>query len=168
MTESHAAKPIRAGIYPSLDRAEQAVRELLDAGFRKEQITVVCSDKSREEHFGSLQHDDAVDETSSGGEAKAGLLGGALGGLVSLAGVATAGGVGIVAVGPVLAGGMAGTLVALLIGRGVEDELARFYDQAVTKGNLLVAVEDDSGNRLQQAEAILRDAGAEPVELEKE
>jgi hypothetical protein len=52
--------------------------------------------------------------------------------------------------------------------RGVERELANFYDQAITAGKILVAV--DTGDppdlpRLNQAEKVLQEAGAEPIAL---
>jgi len=171
MPSSTHQKPIRAGVFADVEKAETAVRRLLDSGFQKDQITVICSDESKERHFGPFRHEDGIDHVDQPAAAKTGALGGLLGGLISLAGVATTGGVGIVAVGPVLGGSVAGTLVGLFIGRGVEDELARFYDQAVTKGNLLVAVEihdpDHHEDRLKEAARILREAGCEPFALEE-
>jgi hypothetical protein len=55
--------------------------------------------------------------------------------------------------------------------RGEEGALADYYDQALTHGDLLVAVEDNApGNqqRLQKAERILEAAGAPPFELKHE
>jgi hypothetical protein len=166
-------KPIRAGIFPTVDEADTAVRNLVHAGIPKEYISVVCSDESRERHFGTLAHSrEGVSNTDKSILLESGLIGGMLGGLVSLVGIATTGGLGILAVGPIVAGGVAGTLYGLFVGRGVEDELARFYDQAVTKGNILVAVEDEgegeeSAQRLAEAARILRESGAEPFALDE-
>ena len=52
--------------------------------------------------------------------------------------------------------------------RGLEEELANYYDQAVVDGKILVAAEahgDGAEARLTQAEQVLRAAGAEPVAL---
>jgi hypothetical protein len=52
--------------------------------------------------------------------------------------------------------------------RGVEKELANFYQQAVLNGQILVAAEDhshDGGHRLATAASILADAGAQPLPL---
>lgn len=171
MSTSTENRPIRAGVFVSMDHAENAVRQLLNAGFQKDQITVICSDKSKERHFGSLHHHDGLTEVDHPGTAKSGIVGGLLGGLMTLAGVATTGGLGIVAVGPVLGGSIAGTLLGIFVGRGVEDELARFYDQAVTKGNLLVAVEvddpDNHADQLAKAAKLLKESGAEPFALDE-
>ncbi len=100
------------------------------------------------------------------------MIGGVLGALVSLAGVATTGGMGIVAIGPIFAGGVWGTLVGIFVGSGVENELARFYDQSVTKGNILVAVDiHDEDNRkagrLTQAAHILEESGGSAFGVER-
>lgn len=170
-SQSQTKPPIRAGVFTNVERAETAVRALLDAGFEKDQITVLCSDESRERHFGSMgQHDD-IAESDQPATVKSGIAGGLLGGLISLAGVAATGGLGIVAVGPVLGGGIAGSLIGYFIGHGVEDELARFYDQAVAKGNLLVAVHvddpDAQAGELQKAAQVLKQSGCEPFALDE-
>jgi hypothetical protein len=159
---------IAAGVFSNVSHADQAVRNLLNAGFTTEQITVICSDEARQRHFRAFEQEKRLEDTAVGDPLKGGLIGGALGGLVSLAGIVATGGVGIVAVGPLLGGGIAGSLLGLLAGQGVENEKARFYDQAVAKGQILVAVEDKtdlSDTRLAQAEALLAKAGAEPIEL---
>jgi hypothetical protein len=74
------------------------------------------------------------------------------------------------AAGPISAwaGGVAGGLVGAMMTRGVEKELANFYQQAVMKGQILVAAEDHSPNNeraLQKAASILADAGAMPLAL---
>lgn len=75
-------------------------------------------------------------------------------------------------VGPLLAaatgGGLAGGFVGAMMTRGFEPEIANFYDQALSKGQYLVAVEDEAeGPHLDSAEAILRRAGATPMAMRK-
>ena len=55
--------------------------------------------------------------------------------------------------------------------RGVEKELANFYQQAVLEGRILVAAEAtglDAARKLAQAARILLQAGAQPLPLDKE
>ncbi len=170
MSTSIHQEPIRAGIFTTVESADRAVAHLLDAGFQKEEITVICSDESKEQHFGSLRQREGISKTDQQGVGKSGVIGGMLGALVSLAGVATTGGLGIVAIGPIFAGGLTGTLLGIFVGSGVENELARFYDQAVTQGNILVAVDlpdEDAqkAGRLKQAARILEESGASPLPL---
>ncbi len=170
MSSSTQQKPIRAGVFSTVELADRAVENLMAAGFEVDQITVICSDKIKEQHFGSLRQREGIAETQQDGVLKSGVAGGVLGALVSLAGVAATGGVGILAVGPILAGGVTGTLAGIFIGRGVENELARFYDQAVAKGNILVAVEiesdhEDQAELLAKAARIISESGAKPLGL---
>ena len=74
------------------------------------------------------------------------------------------------AAGPITAwaGGVAGGLVGAMMTRGVEKELANFYQQAVVSGQILVAAEDhgpDCQERLTTAAQILADAGAVPMPM---
>lgn len=174
MSQQTQLKPIRAGIFANVEGADLAIEELFEAGFRKEQISVVCSERGKEKHFGALRHDATGDVTTTDrpGIVKSGVVGGALGALVSAMGVVTTGGLGILAIGPILAGGVAGTLVGSLVGRGIEDEQARFYDQAVAKGDILVSVDvhedgPEQEQRLAEAARILTRCGADAIPLEE-
>jgi len=94
-----------------------------------------------------------------------------VGTLIGLGGT-TAAGLTILGIGPLLAGGaVAGGLIGAMETRGHEGALADFYDQALTRGKLLVAVEDegtDHAARLARADQIFRQAGAAPIPLESE
>ena len=47
--------------------------------------------------------------------------------------------------------------------RGVKPDVADFYDQALRKGSILVAVEHEDPGMLDRAEAIFHEAGVETV-----
>jgi hypothetical protein len=64
--------------------------------------------------------------------------------------------------------GVAGGLVGAMMTRGVEKELANYYQQAVLDGMILVAVDSTIPDREQQlttAAHIFLSAGAKPIEL---
>lgn len=162
-------RPIRVGIFATVPAAERAVQGLLAAGFTTEQVTVVCSDPQKERNFEQFHHQDPAGTSTPAKAVAGGAIGAALGGLTILAGAAT-GGAALLAAGGAVAwtGGVLGGLIGAMMSRGVEKELANYYDQEVQRGNLLVAVEDhgkDASHRLFQAEQILADAGAEPMPL---
>jgi hypothetical protein len=162
-------QPIRVGIFATVPAAERAVNALLSAGFRTDEITVVCSDPQKERNFEQFHHQDPAGTTTPAKAVAGGAIGAALGGLTILAGAAT-GGAALLAAGGAVAwtGGVLGGLIGAMMSRGVERELANYYDQEVQRGNLLVAVEDHSENskqRLHEAEQILADSGAEPMPL---
>jgi hypothetical protein len=168
-SRSSDVKPFRAGVFSNVKSAERAIRGLLDSSFTKDQITVLCSDEARERHFREFEHEhpagsDAVQAASTGS-----LIGATLGGLTT-AGLATAAGVSVLFAGPsfLIGGAVAGGLIGAMTTRGEERSIADYYDQAVTRGRILVAVEDHSpenADRLATAERIFKEAGAEPVPL---
>ncbi|MGH7202692.1 MAG: hypothetical protein ACREJB_18950 [Planctomycetaceae bacterium] len=165
--EAMTDKPIRAGVFDTVERADQAIRGLMDAGFTTKQITVICTDRSKERHFKNIEHEEPAGRLTSDALSAGGGAGLAVGGFVAL-GIVTAGGLPIVAAGALIGIGITGTLVALFTTRGFEKELADFYDQAVEEGRILIAVEDHekgNANRLARAERVFADAGANPLAL---
>jgi hypothetical protein len=171
-TPSTAHLPLRVGVFDSYRKADRVVRRLLDAGFTKDHITVVCPHCEPEEFEGVSTSEPAGAHTPAAAVG-GGAIGAVLGGLVALAGTAAAtGGLALFAVGPLVlgagGGAVAGGLVGAMMTRGVEKEVANFYDQALRKGQVLVAVEEegpDAAGRLALAEEIFANAGTDPMPL---
>ena len=165
------SKPVRAAIFGDIRSADEAVFNLIGAGFTKDQITVITSDETRERYFKDLQHQDPAGAHTPGAAATGGAIGATLGGLTAAVGIAATGGAALAVAGAFTAmWGMAvaGGLIGALTTRGIEKEVADFYDQAVSQGRILVAVEDHSNRmeeRLDEAERIFQEAGAEPITL---
>jgi hypothetical protein len=163
-------RPIRAGVFSSVGRADEVVMHLMDAGFTSEHISVLCSDPVRERHFRRFEHQKPAGTYTPAAAAVGTAVGAAVGGLVAVAGLVTTGGIAVLAAGALAtwAGGVVGGLIGAMMTRGVEHELANYYDQALTAGKILVAVEDRGPNhdrRLDEAEKILAEGGAEPMPL---
>lgn len=168
MTVHDPRKPIRAAIFSRLPEADRAVHRLLESGFTKDQITVICSDEAIEEHFKEFEHQKQAGAETGTGVAAGGAIGATLGGFGALVGLTATGGVGLVVAGGLLTAGIAGPFIGAMMTRGLEKEMADFYDQAVARGKILVGVEDHSERRhdaLLIAEKIFREEGAEPFEL---
>jgi hypothetical protein len=51
MPQQITDKPVRAELYDTVVQAERAVQNLIAAGFTKEEIGVVCSEKHKERFF---------------------------------------------------------------------------------------------------------------------
>jgi hypothetical protein len=168
-----AERPLRVGIFTTVEQADRAVAGLLAAGFTKDHISVVCSDRVKEKHFSEFEHQDPAGAHTPLAAATGSAIGALVGGLATAAAIAATGGLGIFIAGPLMAGSAgAGAVVGGLVGamttRGIEKELANYYDQAVTKGKILVAAEahrEREADMLKRAEVILREAGSEPVKL---
>jgi hypothetical protein len=162
-------RPIRVGIFSSLAEVDAVVSELLAAGFAKENITVVCSEEAVKKHFAQFEHQDPAGTYTPAAIVTGGIFGATLGGLATIAGLAT-GGVTLLMAGglAIWTGGVVGGLVGAMMTRGVEKELANFYNQAVTNGKILVAAEQEDISHhamLEKADAIFARHGVHPVEL---
>lgn len=161
---------VEVGVFQSLNAADAAVAELVEAGFPKASITVICPTCSVQHFEGTHQQEPAGSHTPKA-IATGGAIGVLLGGLTAAAITAT-GGLALLVVGPLLggaaAGGVVGSLIGAMMTRGLEPEVADFYDQALQKGQILVAVEAPDGSALEQtALAIFERRGSEAVQLRK-
>ncbi len=159
-----------AGVFSNLRAADLAVRRLLEAGFTTEQITVICSDEAKERHFREFEHEEPAGEHADRGVAAGVTIGAVAGGLTAIAVGAASGAVPLVIAGAAgLSGGSAlGGFVGAMLTRGREKEPANFYDQALRRGEILVAVEDRSERaqaNLARAAQVLAECQADPVSL---
>lgn len=164
--------PIRVGIFDSIANADEAVAELLAAGFDKKQITVICSEHSVQRHFQEFERQDKAGSHTPAAALTGGACGAGLAavGAVALASIATMGGAALLAAGGIaLWGGAAvGGLVGAMMTRGFEKELANYYDQAVQDGKILVAAEEENAQRngqLAKASEVFARLGTEPLPL---
>src|SRR5438552_2115528 len=129
--------PLRVGVFSTLDHAKHAVNRLLAAGFTKEQITVICSDETRQRAFREFEHQDPAGSHTPANAGAGAAVGATLGGLTTLVGgLALGNGAVAFAMGGLGAwfGGIVGGLVGAMMTRGIEKELANYYDQAVVEG----------------------------------
>lgn len=170
---STSEKPIRAAIFTEIAETDSAVKRLLEAGFTTAEITVICSDDTKERYFRQYEHQDQAGRNVPVAAGIGGAVGMTLFGLTAVtAGLVTGGAAFVVAGGTGMwTGTVVGGLVGAMMTRGFEREVANFYDQAVITGDILVAVEPHGGtheenhDRLLTAESIFREAGAKPLPL---
>ncbi|MBY0395775.1 MAG: hypothetical protein K2X91_04795 [Thermoleophilia bacterium] len=153
-------------MFENRDQASDALLALIEDGFPRDQIGVVMKD----DQAGST----AAGEMLESPEAKGALTGAVTGlGLGALAGLGVLSGV-IPVIGPAIAAGTLGVLVSnaaagagiaglvgALIGAGVPDEEARYYESEFEAGRLIMTVE--AGTRGREAATILHDHGAYDV-----
>lgn len=171
MNEAQIENPcLEVGVFDSVDDARQAVRGLLSAGFTREEITVICSDETKERYFREFEHQEPAGTFTPTATVVGGTIGAALGGLAVIASAAATGSLALWAAGPITAwaGAVGGGLVGAMMTRGVEKELANFYQQAVVDGQILVAAEVPppcDQRRLATAAQVIEAAGAQAVPL---
>jgi hypothetical protein len=165
--------PVRVGVFNYLGDADIAVDRLVRAGFDKQHITVICPTCSVDK-FADVHREQPAGGHTPAAAAGGGAIGGLLGGLVALAGITATGGLSLLAIGPLVlgagGGAVAGGFIGAMLTRGMEDQAANFYDQALQKGQILVAVESsspDSEARLEEADQIFAELGSEHLALPK-
>jgi len=154
------------GVFSDYPSADKAVADLHKAGFREDQIGFV----GRHETAETVVKDKTTEEgeTYAGEGALTGVLAGA--GLGALAGLGILAGV-IPVVGPAIAAGTLGVIlsnvaggaavagvVGALIGAGIPEEEAEYYNKEFEAGRAIVSV--TANGRADEATAILRRHGA--------
>jgi uncharacterized protein (TIGR02271 family) len=150
------------GVFADRDAARKAVAELKRVGFREDQLGLAAPGEGHEPAPDQATHSKAAEGLGIGAAAGAGV--GALWAL----GILT---LGIPGIGPVVAGGAlmsllssaaggaaAGALAGGLIGLGIPEEDAAYYENEFKAGRTLVTVA--AGRRRSEAQAILRRFGA--------
>ena len=150
------------GVFETRARADQAVAELKRAGFDDDDIGMVHRDSE-----GKTVKTGAADDTHAGEGAAIGAAAGA--GAMALGSLAISLGV-IPVIGPILAvgplaaalisaagGAAAGGLGGALIGWGIPEEDASYYENEVKAGRFMVTVE--AKDRVTEAQAVLRRGG---------
>ncbi len=166
------------GAFPNRNDIEYALRELRDAGFDMNKVSVIARNNDTgdvagvetQEHVGNK-----ADEGAATGALTGGLFGGITGLLVGLGSLAIPG------VGPImLAGEIAttlattlagagigaatGGLLGALVGLGIPEERAKVYNQRVERGDYLLIL-DGTEAEINRAEAIVRNRGIEEFEI---
>jgi len=162
-------RPVRVGVFSDVEHADQAVAGLLQAGFSRDNLSVVCSDEVIRAHYEGIKTEEPAGAHTPLAVAAGGTLG-AIGGLALAAIGSAVGGPAFLAAGGLAfwTGGVVGGLVSAMMTRGMEASAAELYSQALTDNKILVAVEShetDAALTLAKAERILHDAGAEPLAL---
>lgn len=145
--------------------AEDAVDQLIAAGFFQEDISLLVTDTTRGTSFAITSGDKSQSYEATGAEA-----GGAFGAITALliaASIIPSGGLGLVAIGPLAAtfvglgaGGLAGGLVGALVGAGIPEHEAKVFEKDVRGGNILLAVACDNKDEVKLAEKTLKDTNA--------
>lgn len=136
---------IVSAIFDNTQDVENVVTELHQKGFTDQEISVVMTDKRKQE---LLQHVSAskLPEGVATGATVGGILGAIAAGLAAI-GTITLPGVGLLAAGPVVAalagagaGAAVGGLTGALVGWGIPEEEAKLYENQIKQGNVLISV----------------------------
>jgi uncharacterized protein (TIGR02271 family) len=152
------------GVYENHEKAERAVRDLVDAGFQRTDVSIVARGREDEPQgtttgttTGTSGEEHSRAGTGAATGAGIGAAIGGVGGLLAGLGLFAIPGFGpVIAAGPIAAaltgaglGAAAGGLVGVLVGLGIPKEEAEPYAEAVRRGGYLVivnaAADEDAG-----------------------
>jgi uncharacterized protein (TIGR02271 family) len=161
-------RSVAVGVFQDQERARDAIGALKDAGFSGDDISLLMPDRGQAREMAEETGTKAGEGAASGLVA-GGILGGLGGFLVGIGALAIPG------VGPFIAagalattlGGAAvgagiGAIAGALIGMGIPEDEAKYYEGEVRGGRTLLAVR--AGGRVDEADSILHDFGAYDVE----
>jgi len=160
------------GLFDNLQDAQQVVSDLVNAGFKRDNISLIANDAAKA-YAKHLNADAATtdDDVTSGEGASFGAVVGALTGVVVGLGALAIPGIGpVLAAGPLIAGltggaigaaagALTGGVVAGLIKTGMPEEDAQYYAEGVRRGGTLVTVTGPE-NLAQRAYDIMNRHGA--------
>lgn len=159
----------------SRNQAGQIVAALQQANFPNSDISALLPDDA--EPIENLPEDSSTKapEGAAIGAASGGVLGGALGWLAGIGSLAIPGVGPFIAAGPIMAaisgavlGGAAGTLAGTLVGMGIPESRAKYYEERLQEGNILLSVETMGDDEVDRVKTIFKDNGAEDIMVTEE
>jgi len=157
------------GLYPSVERAEQAVDALVGAAFSNSDVSVLLADNQGSKDFAHEKQTKAPEGTTTG-VAAGGTIGGTLGLLAGIGALAIPGVGPFIAAGPIMGalagmgvGGAVGGLVGALVGMGIPEYEAKRYEGRLKAGGVLLSVHCDTSDDISRAKDILKRTGADDI-----
>jgi hypothetical protein len=161
-------KPVQAVVLETVSQAQTVVRRLRTAGFTDKEISVLCSDEKRLKPFRNFVEEKPAGSQTDSAITTAGTVGLGLGTAVIATSLVTTGGAALFAIGAFAGVALVGTFAAAMLTRGTERELADYYDQAITHGKLLVAVDTEDPRKQAEAHRIFQEfhLPAQPLDHE--
>ena len=157
------------GLYPSVNRAELAVDELVGAGFSQADVSVLMADSQGTKDFAHEKQTKAPEGTTTGAAA-GGTIGGTLGLLAGIGALAIPGVGPFIAAGPIMGalagvgvGGAIGGLVGALVGLGIPEYEAKRYEGRLKEGGVLLSVHCETSDEIARAKDLLKRTGANDI-----
>ncbi|MBV9329759.1 MAG: YsnF/AvaK domain-containing protein [Chloroflexi bacterium] len=165
---THEQRTTVVGVFNDRDAARDAIAALKDAGFSAQDISILTPDKRETADLAEETGTHAGSGAATGAVA-GGILGGLGGWLVGIGALAIPGvgpfiaaGAFATALGGAAIGAGVGAIAGALIGMGVPEEEAKYYEGEVKSGRTLVTVR--AAERYAEARALLQRHGAYDIE----
>ena len=159
------------GVFVESDNAEEGLVALRDAGFSKDDLSLVFSHSDAAEEVRSQAASERGGDSTVGGVVVGGVTGGVISGLIGAgllaipgAGPFLAAGWLVSAAGGAGVGAAAGGWLGAITRIGVPEDVAKRYEAEMAEGAWLVMALAYQGDEEEQAQSLLRDAGARRVD----
>lgn len=159
--EQPSERSLVAAIFGEKAAAEDALWDLHEHGFRPEDVGVAMRDPREAHELARTMAETEAEEGAAIGAVAGGALGGVAGWLVGIGALIIPGVGPIIAAGPLaialggaVLGAATGGVVGALVGEGIPEETARWYEEAIKAGSVLVTVR--AGGRAAETRSILR------------
>lgn len=157
------------GIFGTRIAAENCIDNLMAAGFRSDDISVLAPDQDATRELATEKNTKAP-EGATTGAASGGVVGGTLGLLAGIGALAIPGVGPFIAAGPIMGalaglgvGAAAGGLIGALVGMGIPEYEAKRYEGRVKNGGILVSVHCDNSEWVSRAKDVLKQSGADDI-----
>ncbi len=166
MPQEKVDQSVRAGFFSSVGSADRAVRNLLAAGFTKDQLAVICPDQFKDQFRHDIAEAGEPGNSTVEGITAGGAVGATLGGLALAAATIATGGIALISAATVLVGGgaIAGGFSGLILADGYSKGVGEYYEQAIQLGKIVVGVHienEPNAAQLDRAARIIAEAGAD-------
>src|SRR6202162_5719147 len=157
------------GIYNTRESVERAVDTFLKSGFTTSDISVLLPENLGGKPIATHKDTKAPEGATAGGAGGA-VVGGTLGLLAGIGGLAIPGVGPFIAAGPIMGalaglgvGGAVGGLIGALVGMGIPEYEAKRYEGRIKDGGVLLSVHCDTADEIKRAKGLLEKTGAEDI-----
>ncbi|ACB51859.1 hypothetical protein cce_2511 [Crocosphaera subtropica ATCC 51142] len=154
------------GTFETRENAEAALHKLRDEGFNMDKVSIITRHDESDRDFAGAEVKSSGEQAKGGAKAGAtagaatggvlGLIGGL--GVLAIPGVGPVAELGVVLANTLLGGGIGavgGGLIGALIGWGVPEDQAKYYNDRVSEGHYLLLLEGTT-QEVNMAESILQ------------
>lgn len=159
-----------SAIYKDHRAAQNVVSKLESAGYRRSDISLLVSENGVTTDNISLKETTKAPEGAAIGGVTGTAAGAILGGLTAVGTITATGGIGLLAAGPLVGaltgagvGGPIGGLVGSLIGYGMPETEAKYVDEYIGKGNVMLGITYDDAKEEQELKKIFESSQPEKV-----
>ena len=149
--------------------AENAYQEVLNRGYKRDDVSVLMSEETRRRHSGTeTELGSKAAEGTGVGAALGGTAGAIIGAIAAIGTSIVIPGLGLVVAGPLAAalagaGVITGGLIGALIGSGIPEETIQHYETGLREGGIVLGFHPRTAAEVNEVENIWQDYNAEHI-----